>query len=164
MRRLSATLAAAAFAIGMVAVSALAQAPAGWPQPNPDTMQAGAFKDMVLYGKKLFNETYSVIGPEVADRNMRYSGNNLSCQSCHLDSGRHRLRGSRRIFHASPSARRIRRRRNAGLGGPDRGLSPAGLIRDRGRRCARRAAMARPLTAAFDLNSRLRLLHSGHWE
>ena len=36
---------------------------------------------MVLYGRKLFNETYSVIGPEVADRNMRYSGNNLSCQS-----------------------------------------------------------------------------------
>jgi thiosulfate dehydrogenase len=32
-----------------------------------------------------------VIGPEVADRNMRYSGNNLSCQSCHLDSGRQRF-------------------------------------------------------------------------
>ena len=92
MNRMSAKLAATAvFAIGLVALSAAAQAPAPWPQPNPETLQQGAFKDMVLYGRKLFNETYSVIGPEVADRNMRYSGNNLSCQSCHLDSGTQRF-------------------------------------------------------------------------
>ena len=37
-----------------------------WPQPDAGALAAGAFKDTVLYGRKLFNETYSVIGPEVA--------------------------------------------------------------------------------------------------
>jgi thiosulfate dehydrogenase len=58
-----------------------------WPAPNADSLAAGAFKDTVLYGRKLFSETYSVIGPEVPDAAMRYSGNNLSCQSCHLRGG-----------------------------------------------------------------------------
>ena len=89
MNQVSARLAAAALAIGMgiVAVSAAAQAPAVWPQPKAETLPPGPFKDVVLYGRKLFNETYSVIGPEVSDRNMRYAGNNLTCQNCHLDSG-----------------------------------------------------------------------------
>src|SRR6266404_9307818 len=58
-----------------------------WPQPSAESLPAGAFKETVLYGRKLFNETYSVIGPEVRDASMRYSGNNLSCQSCHLQGG-----------------------------------------------------------------------------
>jgi thiosulfate dehydrogenase len=45
----------------------------------------------VLYGRKLFVQTYSVIGPEVPDQSMRYSGNNLSCQSCHLQGGTQRF-------------------------------------------------------------------------
>ena len=76
-----------AIGIGIAAVSAAAQAPAAWPQPKAEALPMGAFKDTVLYGRKLFNETYSVIGPEVPDRNMRYAGNNLTCQNCHLDSG-----------------------------------------------------------------------------
>jgi len=64
---------------------------ASWPTPNPETLPAGIAKDTVLYGRKLFNETYSVIGPEVTDPSMRYSGNNLSCQSCHLGSGTQRF-------------------------------------------------------------------------
>jgi thiosulfate dehydrogenase len=69
-------------------LGAYAQAPADkWPQPNADTLPAGIAKDTVIYGRKLFDETYSVIGPEVVDKNMRYSGNNLSCQSCHLRGG-----------------------------------------------------------------------------
>ncbi len=62
-----------------------------WPQPNAENLPAGAFKETVLYGRKLFNETYSVIGPEVRDPAMRYSGNNLSCQSCHLQGGTQRF-------------------------------------------------------------------------
>ncbi|HXJ03121.1 MAG TPA: c-type cytochrome [Micropepsaceae bacterium] len=58
-----------------------------WPQPNADSLAPGAWKDTVLYGRKLFNETYSVIGPEVPQASMRYAGNNLSCQSCHLQGG-----------------------------------------------------------------------------
>jgi thiosulfate dehydrogenase len=58
-----------------------------WPQNDPDKLPAGPAKETVLYGRKLFNETYSVIGPEVRDASMRYSGNNLSCQNCHLQGG-----------------------------------------------------------------------------
>jgi thiosulfate dehydrogenase len=91
MNQMHARLAAGILAIGMAAASASAQAPAAWPQPNPESLPQGAFKDVVLYGRKLFNETYSVIGPEVADRSMRYSGNNLTCQNCHLDGGAKRF-------------------------------------------------------------------------
>jgi len=87
MNQMRARLAAAALAIGMIAVSAAAQAPAVWPQPNAEKLPQGPFKDVVLYGRKVFNETYSVIGPEVKDASMRYAGNNLSCQSCHLQGG-----------------------------------------------------------------------------
>lgn len=62
-----------------------------WPNPDPQKLPAGAVKSTVLYGQKLFNETYAVIGPEVADASMRYSGNNLSCESCHLQSGTQRF-------------------------------------------------------------------------
>jgi thiosulfate dehydrogenase len=81
------------FTLGLVGPAALAQAPGseGWPQPNAEALPGGAFKDVVLYGRKLFNETYSVIGPEVRDEKMRYSGNNLSCQSCHLQGGAQRF-------------------------------------------------------------------------
>jgi len=61
-----------------------------WPSPNADSLPPGIAKDTILYGRKLFNETYSVIGPEVSDTAMRFSGNNLSCQSCHLRSGTQR--------------------------------------------------------------------------
>ena len=62
-----------------------------WPKPNAENLPTGAFKETVLYGRKLFNETYSVVGPEVQDKSMRYSGNNLSCQSCHLQGGTQRF-------------------------------------------------------------------------
>src|ERR1700716_4340432 len=86
-------LATIGFALGLVGPAALAQAPVSesWPQPNAEGLPGGAVKDAVLYGRKLFNETYSVIGPEVRDPTMRYSGNNLSCQSCHLQSGTQRF-------------------------------------------------------------------------
>jgi len=40
------------------------------------------------YGRRLVAETYAHIGPEVADLAMRFAGNNLACQNCHLDAGR----------------------------------------------------------------------------
>jgi thiosulfate dehydrogenase len=63
------------------------QSAEAWPMPNVDSLAPGAQKDTILYGRKVFAETYSVLGPEVADASMRYSGNNLSCQSCHLRGG-----------------------------------------------------------------------------
>jgi len=62
-----------------------------WPQPDPETLPAGVLKDTVLYGQRIIVETYAVVGPEVADKKMRYSGNNLSCQSCHLKAGTQRF-------------------------------------------------------------------------
>ena len=74
----------------------LAQSPSSpaaepWPEVKVETLSAGAYKDTVVYGQKLFVQTYNVIGPEVADSKMRYSGNNLSCQSCHLQGGTQRF-------------------------------------------------------------------------
>lgn len=45
------------------------------------------YGELVRYGKELFVHTYKYIGPEVKNPEMRYAGNNLSCQSCHLDAG-----------------------------------------------------------------------------
>jgi thiosulfate dehydrogenase len=45
----------------------------------------------VLYGRALFTETAGLIGPEAPQRSSRYAGNNLSCQSCHLQAGTQRF-------------------------------------------------------------------------
>ena len=58
-----------------------------WRVPAADALPAGIWKDTVLYGRRLFVETPSLIGPEVTEPAMRYAGNNLSCQSCHLLAG-----------------------------------------------------------------------------
>ena len=69
------------------------QAPetAAWPQPDVNRLPPGIWKDAVLYGHKLIVETYNLVGPEIADKAKRYSGNNLACQNCHLDGGRQRF-------------------------------------------------------------------------
>ena len=80
-----------ALALTGAAAAAWSQTGQAWPEPKADALPAGAWKDTVQYGRKLFNETYSVVGPEVRDTSMRYSGNNLSCQSCHLQGGTQRF-------------------------------------------------------------------------
>ena len=63
-----------------------------WPAvPDPATLPPGAWKDTVLYGKTLVSDTASVLGPEAADPKMRYAGNNLACQNCHLAGGTQRF-------------------------------------------------------------------------
>ncbi len=42
---------------------------------------------MIRLGRDLTVATYAHIGPRVADRSKRYAGNDLSCQSCHLEAG-----------------------------------------------------------------------------
>jgi thiosulfate dehydrogenase len=55
----------------------------------PDIGSVGddAFGKLVKYGYALVTDTANQIGPTVADPAQRYSGNNLSCQSCHLKAG-----------------------------------------------------------------------------
>ncbi|MCK9256850.1 MAG: c-type cytochrome [Sulfurospirillaceae bacterium] len=49
----------------------------------PDTK----YGEMVEYGYQLMVATWRHIGPEVEDKNMRYSGNNGACTNCHLGAG-----------------------------------------------------------------------------
>jgi thiosulfate dehydrogenase len=78
----------AALALG-VAIAAAPAPPsrAAWPTPDADALPAGPWKDAVLYGRALFSDTSTLIGPEVANASMRFAGNNLSCQTCHLKGG-----------------------------------------------------------------------------
>lgn len=80
---------ALAIAAGTAAAPAQSPQPAAvsWRAPDPDTLPAGAWKDTVLYGRRVFVETPSFLGPEASDPAARYAGNNLSCQSCHLAAG-----------------------------------------------------------------------------
>src|SRR6266851_4276978 len=39
------------------------------------------------YGKRLFGQTSELLGPDVADPNMRYTVGRLSCGACHLGTG-----------------------------------------------------------------------------
>lgn len=58
-----------------------------WKAPDESTLPNNLFGDTVRYGKALVSETYKYIGPEVADKKMRYAGNNLACASCHQEAG-----------------------------------------------------------------------------
>lgn len=58
-----------------------------WVVPDPSTLPDDAWGRTVRYGRDLVSKTASLIGPEVADPAHRFAGNNLNCQSCHLDAG-----------------------------------------------------------------------------
>ncbi len=53
--------------------------------PDVDSLPDDENGKLVRYGRDLTVETYRHVGPEVADESMRFAGNNLACQSCHLD-------------------------------------------------------------------------------
>ena len=76
------------FVLASVCAGTQSQIPsAPWPTPSIDALPSGIWKDTVVRGQALFVETPSLIGPEVHDRSKRFAGNNLSCQSCHLQGG-----------------------------------------------------------------------------
>ena len=56
-----------------------------WDIPDMGALADDDYGRAVRYGHRLATETFAVIGPEVADPAMRYSGNNLACTSCHQD-------------------------------------------------------------------------------
>jgi thiosulfate dehydrogenase len=64
--------------------------PVSWPVASIDALPAGVWKQTVERGRDLFVDTYRFIGPETPQRSARYAGNNLSCQSCHLQAGTQR--------------------------------------------------------------------------
>jgi len=54
-----------------------------WVEKNVENVPEGEAK----YGMELLTNTYSLIGPGAEDENMRYSGNELACSSCHQEVG-----------------------------------------------------------------------------
>ncbi len=64
-------------------------ADATWHPKNLQTdLPPGEPGARIRYGYELLTKTYEHIGPLARDANMRYAGNNLSCNNCHLDGGR----------------------------------------------------------------------------
>lgn len=48
----------------------------------------GELGQQIRYGHRIIKHTSTVIGPLAKDENLRFAGNNLSCNNCHLDAGR----------------------------------------------------------------------------
>ena len=75
---------ATALVCGILPVRAPA---ADWTVPDVDTLPTDAYGRTVRAGRDLIAHTAATIGPDAPDPAMRYSGNGLECQSCHLDAG-----------------------------------------------------------------------------
>jgi thiosulfate dehydrogenase len=73
---------------------ASADPPKTWPDYSLSgqgfRVPAGDAGPLIAYGHNLITRTFASIGPEVADHAMRFAGNNLACQNCHLDAGTNR--------------------------------------------------------------------------
>jgi thiosulfate dehydrogenase len=73
---------------------ASAEPPSTWPDYSLSgagfRVPAGDDGPLIAYGYELIVRTFANIGPEVPDRAMRFAGNNLTCQNCHLDAGTNR--------------------------------------------------------------------------
>ncbi len=79
-------------AVAQTAETTLTKPKSDWAvPPDPEGLERGPWREMVLYGKQLIVETPRVVGPEVSNPAMRYAGNNLTCQSCHLSGGTQRF-------------------------------------------------------------------------
>jgi thiosulfate dehydrogenase len=86
-------MACAAIALGAIVMMPVgaADAPkvdlAALTPPDIGSVGDDPFGKLVKYGHALFVDTANQIGPTVADPAMRYAGNHLNCQSCHLQAG-----------------------------------------------------------------------------
>src|ERR1700730_5877042 len=58
-----------------------------WTPPSIDTVGDDAFGKLVKYGYALMTDTATRTMRLVSDPAKRYSGNNLTCQNCHLKAG-----------------------------------------------------------------------------
>jgi thiosulfate dehydrogenase len=81
--------------LGLSAVMAAAIAPAtqsqtataDWSVPDIADLPDDEWGRVVRRGHDLIAQTATLIGPEVANQDRRFAGNNLNCQSCHLTAG-----------------------------------------------------------------------------
>jgi thiosulfate dehydrogenase len=62
-----------------------------WSVANPDGLPDDAFGRTVRRGRDLIVKTSSLIGPDAPDPAMRFAGNGLDCESCHISAGTQRF-------------------------------------------------------------------------
>ena len=79
--------AAAGGAAGYYAGHYLRERPVNWYAANVDTLGPGADNDLIRYGRDLIVNTPRHIGKNATNPAMRYAGNDLACQNCHLNAG-----------------------------------------------------------------------------
>jgi len=58
-----------------------------WVVPDIDKLPDNAWGRLVREGRDLTVKTYVRLGPEAADAAHGFSGNNMTCQNCHLEAG-----------------------------------------------------------------------------
>ena len=58
-----------------------------WYAVDINKLGPGAENDLIRYGKDLIVNTAQHIGKNATDPALRYAGNDLSCQNCHLNAG-----------------------------------------------------------------------------
>jgi thiosulfate dehydrogenase len=83
-------LCVAASCIAGVAAQAVEPPPVDltvWTPPQIDSTGDDPFGRLVRYGHALVVDTPRQIGPAAAEPAMRYAGNSLTCQNCHLKAG-----------------------------------------------------------------------------
>jgi thiosulfate dehydrogenase len=74
-------------------VIALAQTPSGvdsqepWHVPDIATLPDNEAGKAIRFGRDLLRHTSALIGPDAKNPEMRFAGNGLECQNCHLDAG-----------------------------------------------------------------------------
>ncbi len=72
----------------LICAAALTNASAQeWKVPNVDALPTDTFGRTVRAGRDLIVYTAEIIGPAAADPSMRFTGNGLECQNCHLEAG-----------------------------------------------------------------------------
>src|SRR5215472_7401565 len=57
-----------------------------WHVPDIGALPDAENGQMVRYGRDLIQHTSALIGPDAADPAMRFAGNGLDCQNCHIDA------------------------------------------------------------------------------
>ena len=58
-----------------------------WTSPDIGDVGDDPFGKLIKYGHSLFTDTANQLGPAISDPAIRFAGNNLACQNCHLRAG-----------------------------------------------------------------------------
>jgi hypothetical protein len=61
--------------------------PVDWYAADIAKLGPGTENDLIRYGKDLIVNTPRHVGKNATDPAMRYAGNDLACQNCHLNAG-----------------------------------------------------------------------------